>query len=65
MEVAMSSEHLPKDPMILLSFINTNLRDYYNSLESLCEDKAIDQEQLENTLSAIDYHYDKKLNRFV
>lgn len=61
----MSFDNLPKDPVILLSFINTNLRDHYQSLESLCEDKAIDKEQLENTLSAIDYHYDKKLNRFV
>lgn len=61
----MMSENVPKDPMILLSFINTNLRDHYSSLDSLCEDKAIDREQLEATLSAIDYHYDKKLNRFI
>lgn len=61
----MASENLPKDPMILLSFINTNLRDHYSSLDLLCEDKGIDKEQLEANLFAIDYRYDKKLNRFV
>lgn len=65
MEAAMAYENLPKDPMILLSFINTNLRDYYSNLETLCDDKKIDKEKLEADLAAIDYHYDKKLNRFV
>ena len=27
---------LPQDPYILLSFVNTKLRDEYESLESLC-----------------------------
>ena len=27
---------IPKDPMILLSYVNTQLRDYYDSLEALC-----------------------------
>lgn len=27
---------LPKDPVILLSYINTQLRDFYPSLDELC-----------------------------
>lgn len=61
----MTSENLPKDPVILLSYINTNLRDYYGSLEQLCEEKGISQKQLEADLAVIDYRYDKKLNRFI
>ena len=30
---------IPSDPIILLSFINTRLRDQYSSLDDLCDDK--------------------------
>ena len=30
---------LPKDPMMLFSFINMKLRDYYPSLDALCADR--------------------------
>ena len=30
---------LPKDPVMLLSVINTELRDKYPSLDALCEDR--------------------------
>lgn len=56
---------LPNDPMILLSFINTKLRDEYPSLDDLCDDMQQDKAQLEQKLKAIDYTYDAKLNRFV
>ena len=38
---------LPKDPMILYSFLNVKLRDFYYNLESLCEDMDIDKAELE------------------
>lgn len=57
--------NLPKDPMMLLSYVNTKLRDQYPSLEALCEDLAVEQENLCQSLSAIDYSYDPQLNRFV
>lgn len=57
--------NLPKDPMMLLSYVNTKLRDQYPSLEALCEDLSVEQENLCQSLSAIDYSYDPKLNRFV
>ena len=55
----------PKDPVILLSFINTRLRDFYPSLEELCKSMMIDRSQLEHSLSTIGYHYDLGQNRFI
>ncbi len=56
---------LPKDPVMLLSFINTKLRDEYDSLEALCEDLGEDRAAIEKTLANIDYLYDRKLNKFI
>jgi hypothetical protein len=56
--------NIPKDPFILLSFINTKLRDEYHNLDDLCKGLDIDYSHLENVLSSIDYFYDKDLNRF-
>lgn len=56
---------LPHDPYILLSFVNTRLRDEYPSLSELCA--ALDAEEAEicGALAALDYHYDPETNRFV
>ena len=56
---------IPSDPMILLSFINTKLRDDYKSLDLLCDDLQLDKAELEAKLSAIDYKYDPDLNKFI
>lgn len=56
---------VPKDPAMLLSFLNLKLRDCYPSLEALCEDLEIDREEITEKLSGIDYHYDRENNRFV
>ena len=56
---------LPKDPVMLLSFINLKLRDYYGSLPALCEDLEVSEQELTEKLSGIDYHYDKEKNQFV
>jgi len=56
---------IPKDPAMLLSFVNLKLRDFYDSLEALCEDLDVDRDELKSKLAAIDYHYDKEKNRFV
>lgn len=56
---------IPKDPVMLLSFINLKLRDYYTSLETLCDDLDIDRAEVEAKLANIDYHYDKEKNQFV
>lgn len=58
-------QELPKDPMLLLSVVNTKLRDFYPSLEAFCEDMCIDQEALIEKLKGIDYEYDKSRHQFV
>ena len=57
--------NIPKDPVILLSFINTKLRDEYRTLDDLCLSLSIDRNQLENDLSTIEYSYDQGKNRFI
>lgn len=56
---------LPNDPMILLSYINTQLRDNYSTLEELGKSLCVDTDEVKSKLSAIDYQYDAQLNRFV
>lgn len=56
--------NLETNPMVLLSVINTKLRDHYDNLEALCDDLDIDQAALETKLEGIDYHYDHNLNQF-
>lgn len=56
---------IPKDPVMLLSFINLKLRDFYGSLEELCEDLDTCETEITEKLATIDYHYDKEKNQFV
>lgn len=56
---------LPKDPVILLSFVNTKLRDEFASLEELCAALDADAQTLCDTLAVLDYHYDPAANRFI
>ena len=56
---------LPGDPVILLSVIKTKLRDYYPSLDALCDDMHIDRKELSDRLDLIDYAYDAGRNQFV
>ena len=56
---------LPKDPYILLSLVNTKLRDQYSSLERLCDDLGIDCTVLCGTLAGVDYRYDPVYNQFI
>lgn len=56
---------LPNQPMMLLSFINTKLRDDYGNLEELCEDFGVRKDEIEEKLASIDYAYDDELNKFI
>ncbi len=56
---------LPEDPVMLLSYVNLKLRDYYTSLEELCEDLEADREAILEKLGGIDYSYDREKNQFV
>ena len=54
----------PKDPMMLLSWVNMKLRDFYDSLDELCEDMEIDRIELEKKLNAAGFEYNSDLNKF-
>ena len=56
---------IPQDPVMLLSFINLKLRDYYGSLEQLCDDLDVNEQEIRDKLASIDYHYDEERNQFV
>lgn len=56
---------IPNDPVILLSFINTQLRDFYQDIEDLCQSLDIDKSHLIAKLKQIDYIYDSSSNQFI
>ncbi|MGN0294783.1 MAG: DUF4250 domain-containing protein [Lachnospiraceae bacterium] len=56
---------LPNDPVILLSTVNMKLRDFYPSLDALCEDLEEDKQEIIKKLADIDYEYDADANQFV
>lgn len=56
--------NIPNDPMMLLSYLNTKLRDDYQSLDALCDDLNLNKKDLTDKLANIDYHYNEELNRF-
>ena len=59
---------IPQDPVILLSYINTQLRDNYKDLEALSEGLDISRDEVDNIvekLEAIGSKYDNSSNRFV
>lgn len=45
---------LPEDPMMLYSFINMKLRDFYPSLDALCEDMNVERDEIVRTLKTVD-----------
>ena len=57
--------NIPQDPVMLLSYVNTQLRDNYPSLDELCSSLDIDREMLQEKLKMIDYVYDAERNIFI
>ncbi len=55
---------LPKDSVILLSYINTKLRDEYSSFDKLCDELGYDKNYIENELKKINYEYSMEYNQF-
>lgn len=56
---------LPKDPVILLSVINTKLRDFYPNLDALCDDLQVDAGEITQSLCSIGCSYSQERNQFV
>lgn len=55
---------LPKDPMMLFSFINMKLRDFYPSPDALCQDMQVSKEEIVNKLKAVGFEYNPEQNKF-
>ena len=55
---------LPKDPMMLCSFINMKLRDEYASLDELCDNMNVNKENLLTTLRNVGFEYNALQNKF-
>ena len=56
---------LPKDPHMLASFLNLKLRDFYPSLDVLCDDLGVDKDEIVKKLEAEEYAYDPERNQFI
>ena len=55
---------LPQDPMMLFSVGNMKLRDFYPSLDALCEDLNVDKEEFMAKLAAFGFEYSEEHNKF-
>ena len=56
--------NLPSDPVMLMSFVNTKLRDEFGTLDELCATMGIDRQELEHTLAQAGFEYSKENNKF-
>lgn len=57
--------NIPKDPVMLLSFLNLKLRDEFSDLDDLCKSLDIDKTEVVGKIKTIGYDYSKAENRFV
>ena len=57
--------NLPKDPFMLLSYVNTQLRDNYPSLTELAKSQGVNENEIIETLGRAGYKYDSEGNRFI
>ena len=55
---------MPKDPMMLMSFINMKLRDFYPTLDALCDDMDVDRQEWENKMAEAGLEYNAAANKF-
>ena len=55
---------IPENPVMLLSFVNTQLRDHYSNLEDFCDDYQVDMVMIKDKLASINYFYDEIQNQF-
>ncbi len=56
--------YLPTDSFMLLSLINTKLRDGFENLEELASAEDFSADEVKARLLEIGYVYDEKQNRF-
>ncbi|MDY5315244.1 MAG: DUF4250 domain-containing protein [Sodaliphilus sp.] len=57
-------DKLPQDPIMLFSYVNTQLRDVYSSLDEFCKATDVDRDWLEKKLKDVGFEYSEELNKF-
>lgn len=57
--------NIPNDPIMLVSYLNTQLRDFYPTLEELCKSEGLNKDEICRKLQTVDYRYDPATNRFI
>lgn len=57
-------KEFPKDPFMLMSVINSKLRDFYPDLDSLCKENDLDKNTLLKDLNNAGFEYNKEYNKF-
>ena len=55
---------VPTNPIILLSYVNTKLRDEYQSLDEMCDEMDLNKNEIILKLSEIGYEYNSSINQF-
>lgn len=55
---------LPNDPIMLLSVVNTKLRDFYSTLEDFCKSEDAEIDEITKKLESVGYKYDSTHNKF-
>lgn len=56
---------IPKDPVMLLSYVNTQLRDNYADIDELCAALDVEKEEILSALEKMQYTYNAEINQFV
>lgn len=56
--------NIPKDPIMLLSWLNLKLRDFYPDLDSLCDDLGLDRKEIEENMKAAGFEYSEEHRKF-
>ncbi len=55
---------IPSDPFMLMSYVNQQLRDNYDSLDEFCKSMDIDKNELLQELNAAGFEYNPDTNKF-
>ncbi len=55
---------LPQDPFILFSYVNTQLRDNFSSLEAFCKETGVPEAELVSRLEKAGFQYIPELRQF-
>lgn len=56
--------NIPKDPIMLMSWLNLKLRDFYPDLDALCDDLELDRKEIEEKMKEAGFEYSEENRKF-